>query len=173
MGGIIQTRVARERTMNKTNTADSLDRVATMTANEASKIHPLSQFDGEVTIHCGGKSRVWQSKVAAMRFYYHASLACDKTSEGYRYLTICDGLRNGDNVVTDGIPLYTEESTPLTNEEKEQLVLLRKAKRVLAKALDELHRTKGSTSYETRTVAEAWNDVALKIIQLERRERNG
>lgn len=156
--------------MNKNNTEALNDNIEKLTENQACEILPVSPHDGTVTIHCGGKSRVWRSKVAAMKFYYLAALACGQSSEGNRYLTICNGLQNGDHLVTDGIPLYLEDCTPLTKEEKEKLAQYRKDKRELTKALDELHRTKGATCNETMAVAEAWNEVSLKIIKLERRE---
>ena len=54
-----------------------------------------------VTVICYGKSKEWSSRENALIFYTEAAL-CSDGSERERYRNICDELRMGFKVCTDG-----------------------------------------------------------------------
>lgn len=79
-----------------------------MASDEAAMLPPVSVTDTAVTIHCHGEVERWNSRAVATAFYRLGAIACEG-SEGERYNAIWAGLKCGDSVPTDGMPLRTRK----------------------------------------------------------------
>lgn len=56
----------------------------------------------KVTTICYGKSREWENREEAVRFYLNC-MACSEGSEHERYSNVLMGLMYGDKICTDGV----------------------------------------------------------------------
>lgn len=133
---------------------------------------PLTGAEDEpVVIHCQGYEEQWNSRAVATKFYGVASTACCGTSEGDRYSAIYYGCRFGDAIPTDGDSLRKPENTnSLTQDEVKRLAELRASKAEAANRLDAL-RAANAPFDEIAEASTEWNDLAIEIIKLEKRER--
>lgn len=145
-------------------------------AKEARNLAPVSAKDGAVTVHCHGEVEHWNSRAVCAEFYKTGSVCCDGC-EAARYTDIYLGCINGDKIPTDGMPIRKPKNNkPLTEAEKKELAALRAKKEVVGDELDairEKNRNRGDNEFDKREweLADQWNDLALKVIELGRRER--
>lgn len=146
-------------------------------ADEARNLPPVSNGDGAVIVHCQGEVEHWKSRAVCAEFYKAGSVSCCG-SEAERYMEIYLGCRNGEEVPTDGLPIRKPKNDkPLTEAEKQELAALRARKEIVGDELCDVaeknrNRTDG-VDFDKRqfVLADEWNDLALKIIALERRAR--
>lgn len=146
-------------------------------ADEAQNLPPVSDGDEVVTVHCQGEVEHWKSRAVCAEFYKAGSVSCCG-SEAERYMEIYLGCRNGAKVPTDGVPLRKPmNDKPLTEAEKQELAALRDRKEIVMAEFDavaEKNRNRADgVDFDKRqlALADEWNDLALKVIALERRAR--
>ena len=144
-----------------------------LSVEEGMRLPAIGAEDAPVVVHCGGYEKRWNSRAVCTAFYKAANVACEGSSEGRRYTAIYLGLMFGDAVPSDGEPLRKPENTkPLTEEEAKRLARLRVSKEEAAARLDAL-RAANAPSEEIAKAFTRWNDLAIEIISLEKRERAG
>lgn len=138
---------------------------------DAMRLPLTSAEDAPVVICCNGYEENWNSRDVATKFYGVAAFACEGTSEGQRYAEIHYGCLMGDAIPSDGEPLRKPENTkPLTRDEVQRLARLRVSKAEAANRLDAL-RASNAPNEEIAKASTEWNDLAIEIIKLEKRER--
>lgn len=138
---------------------------------DAMRLPLTSAEDAPVVIRCNGYEENWNSRDVATRFYGVAAFACEGASEGQRYAAIHYGCFMGEAIPSDGEPLRKPENTqPLTQDEVKRLAELRVSKHEAANRLNAL-RASNAPSDEIAKASTEWNDLAIEIIKLEKRER--
>lgn len=143
--------------------APQMSKLASMTAEEASKYGPYGKSDKPCTVDCYGKRTEWKSRRAAIFFFTVAAKMCEG-AERERYQRIVWELDEGKDCVSDGQALIHEINAPLPSNPAVRLAAMKARRDCLAKMMDDL-REKGLYDAAQR-YADQWNDVSLEIIQL-------
>ena len=156
------------RTRIQSRKAPQMSKLADMTAREAAKYGPYGKYDKPCTVDCYGERREWKSRRAAKFFYTVAAKMCEG-AERERYLRIVWELESGRDGASDGQPVVQGGEVSLPPDPKATLEGLKSDKERLAVQMD-FCREHGM-KWAAQDFAEQWNDVAIKVIKLEKAMR--
>ena len=156
------------RTRIQSRKAPQMSKLASMTADEAAKYGPYGKNDRPCTIDCYGKRTEWKSRRAAIFFFTVAAKMCEG-SERERYQRIVDELEEGRDGATDGQPVTSGFNVLLPPDPKATLAELKAEKNRMAVQMD-FCREHGMYD-AAQSFADKWNDLAIKIIKLEKAMR--
>ena len=156
------------RTRIQSRKAPQTSKLASMTADEAAKYGPYGKNDRPCTIDCYGKRTEWKSRRAAIFFFTVAAKMCEG-AERERYQRIVWELEEGRDGATDGQPVARGFNILLPPDPKATLAELRAEKERMAVQMD-FCREHGMYD-AAQSFADKWNDLAIKIIKLEKAMR--
>lgn len=156
------------RTRIQSRKAPQMSKLASMTAEEAAKYGPYGKNDRPCTIDSYGKRTEWKSRRAAIFFFTVAAKMCEG-AERERYQRIVWELEDGRDGATDGQPVARGFNILLPPDPKATLAELKAEKERMAVQMD-FCREHGMYD-AAQSFADKWNDLAIKIIKLEKAMR--